>query len=142
MKKCIVCDDTISGQKKLYCSNKCKQKHHYDRVKEQTNTYHSQTIRAYRRKVYLIDYLGGCCKVCKYNKNLSALEFHHRDPNIKDSQLDIRTLSNRSMKYILEEISKCDLLCSNCHREYHNPELGVEEIRELVEKNESSSRVS
>ena len=109
MKKCIVCDDTISGQKKLYCSNKCKQKHHYDRVKEQTNTYHSQTIRAYRRKVYLID---------------------------------IRTLSNRSMKYILEEISKCDLLCSNCHREYHNPELGVEEIRELVEKNESSSRVS
>ena len=132
MKKCVVCDEQISGQKKMYCSNKCKQKHHYDRVKEQTNTYHSQTIRSYRRKVQLIDLLGGCCKICKYDKNISALEFHHRDPNGKESQLDMRTLSNRSMEYIMKEVEKCDLLCSNCHRELHNPETSILEIRKIL----------
>jgi hypothetical protein len=116
----------------MYCSNKCKQKHHYDRVKEQTNTYHSQTIRSYKRKVQLIDLLGGCCKICKYDKNISALEFHHRDPNGKESQLDMRTLSNRSMDYIMSEVQKCDLLCSNCHREFHNPETSLEEIRKII----------
>ena len=132
MKKCVVCNNELNGQKKMYCSNNCKQKHHYDRVKEQTNTYHSQTIRSYKRKLYLIELLGGCCKVCKYDKNLSALEFHHRDPNEKESQLDMRTLSNRSMSYIMEEVNKCDLLCSNCHREYHNPEMEIENVKKIT----------
>ena len=111
MKNCVICNNEISGQKKMYCSNKCKQKYHYDRVKEQTNTYHSQTIRSYKRKLYLIEMLGGSCRNCGYDKNLSALEFHHRDPNGKDSQLDMRTLSNRSMEFIMKEVEKCDLLC-------------------------------
>jgi len=116
----------------MYCSNKCKQKHHYDRVKEQTNTYHSQTIRSYKRKLYLIEMLGGSCRNCGYDKNLSALEFHHRDPNGKDSQLDMRTLSNRSMEFIMKEVEKCDLLCSNCHREVHNPETEVLKLKEII----------
>jgi len=130
--ECVVCKESLSGQKKMYCSNKCKQKHHYDRVKEQTNTYHSQTIRGYKRKLYLIEFLGGSCKECGYNKNISALEFHHRDPNVKDHQLDSRTLSNRSMDYIMNEISKCDLLCSNCHREFHNPEMDINEVKKII----------
>lgn len=132
MKNCIICNQELSGQKKMYCSNNCKQKHHYDRVKKQTNTYHSQTMRSYKRKLELVNLLGGCCKVCKYDKNLAALEFHHRDPSVKESQLDMRTLSNRSMSYILAEVSKCDLLCSNCHREYHNPETSIEKIKKIV----------
>ena len=135
MKNCVICNNELQGQKKMYCSNKCKQKHHYDRVKEQTNTYHSQTLRSYKRKIYLIELLGGCCKICSYNKNLSALEFHHRDSNDKDSQLDMRTLSNRSMEYILNEVSKCDLLCSNCHREYHNPEMSLDIIKKIINEN-------
>jgi len=117
----------------MYCSNKCKQKHHYDRVKEQTNTYHSQSKRAYKRKLQLIEFLGGCCKNCSYSKNISALEFHHRDPNAKEGQLDLRTLSNRSMDYIMTEVDKCDLLCSNCHRELHNPEMELLIIKNTVE---------
>lgn len=133
MKNCIECNKEISGQKKMYCSNNCKQKHHYHRVKEQTNTYHSQTMRSYKRKLQLVDLLGGCCKVCKYDKNLSALDFHHRSPDGKNSQLDMRVLSNRSMKFILEEVKKCDLLCANCHREHHYPENETSKIRLIVE---------
>ena len=97
---CVMCNSELSGQKKMYCSNACKQKHHYFRVKEQPNTYHSQTLRAYKRKLELVDMKGGACIRCGYNKNLSALEFHHTDPKEKEIQLDVRTLSNRSMGFI------------------------------------------
>jgi len=134
MKKCIVCDIELSGQKKMYCSGACKQKHHYHRLKKQTNTYHSQTIRAYRRKLSLIEQAGGSCKRCGYNKNIAALEFHHIDPTQKESKLDMRILSNRNIDYINQEFSKCELLCSNCHREEHNPEMNIELVSEVLKK--------
>jgi hypothetical protein len=134
MKKCIVCESELSGQKKMYCSNNCKQKHHWHRVKEQSNTYHSQTIRAYYRKLELISLAGGSCKNCGYNKNMAALEFHHRDPNGKDGGLDSRTLANRSVEYIVSEFEKCDLLCSNCHRETHNEELDLHNLSNIIKK--------
>jgi len=135
-KKCIECDKIITGQKKVYCSGACKQKHHYHRIKEQTNSYHSQTVRALIRKVKLIELLGGKCSECGYNSNLASLEFHHEDPSIKDGQLDARTLSNRSWEHILKESEKCKLLCSNCHRERHNPDLCLDKVKVfLVEQN-------
>ena len=70
-----------------------------------------------------INNLGGCCSKCGYNKNLAALEFHHIDPESKEFQIDIRRLSNTSMDKLQEEIHKCILLCANCHREEHNPNL-------------------
>lgn len=134
MLNCVVCNLELLGQKKMYCSGACKQKHHYQRVKEQTNTYHSQTLRAYRRKVLLIESLNGGCKICGYNKNIAALEFHHRDPSQKEDKLDLRILSNRSMEFIMNEVSKCDLLCSNCHRELHNPEMDLFKVKSILEK--------
>ena len=87
----------------MYCSNKCKQKHHYHRVKQQTNTYHSQTIRSLTRKIDLIKMMGGGCSVCGYNKNLSALHFHHKNSEEKQFKLDARILSNRNWQAILVE---------------------------------------
>ncbi len=60
--------------------------------------------------------------MCGYDKNYAALEFHHKVPIEKLFQLDLRSLSNRSWDAILEEAKKCQLLCSNCHAEYHNPD--------------------
>lgn len=130
--ECIVCKTKLAGQKKMYCSNACKQRHHYDRVKLQTNTYHSQTIRALQRKVNLIELRGGACEKCGYSKNLAALEFHHKEPTQKESKLDARVLSNRTWGFILKEFEKCELLCSNCHKEVHNPELTVHNIQSLL----------
>jgi hypothetical protein len=116
----------------MYCSNKCKQKHHWNRVKEQTNTYHSQTIRALKRKLHLIELAGGGCVKCGYNKNLASLEFHHKNPEEKESKLDLRILSNRSLEYIMNEFNKCELLCSNCHRELHNEESDINNVRKII----------
>ena len=129
---CVVCTNPIDGQKQKYCSNACKQKDHYHRVKAQTNTYHSQTIRSLDRKLKLISLSGGKCIRCGYCANISALHFHHVDSYQKSFKLDSRVLSNKKWSLIAEEASKCLLLCSNCHAEEHNPELTFHNVQRIV----------
>lgn len=135
IKKCVECFTELNGLKKKFCSNACKQKHHWHQVKEQQNTYHSQTMRSYVRKLALIEMSGGGCKECDYKKNIAALQFHHRDSNEKKFPLDARHLSNKKWELILEEHKKCDLLCGNCHSEHHHPEMEIENVRLIVKKN-------
>ncbi|MCR5889473.1 hypothetical protein LRS06_17190 [Hymenobacter sp. J193] len=122
MKRCVVCEKPIAG----------KQQDHYYRVKAQTNTYHSQTVRSLKRKLELIERLGGGCRKCGYRTNIAALHFHHSDPNTKRMKLDMRVLSNRNWEVIVAEASKCELLCSNCHAEAHHPELVLSTIQQLL----------
>ena len=131
-KLCVVCTTVIYGQKQKYCSNACKQKDHYHRIKTQTNTYHSQTLRSLKRKLQLIDLHGGKCTNCGYNANAAALHFHHKLPGQKSFKLDMRVLSNKRWDLILEEASKCMLLCSNCHAEAHHPELTIHNIQQTI----------
>jgi 5-methylcytosine-specific restriction endonuclease McrA len=70
--------------------------------------------RLERRRI-AVDYKGGKCERCGYDKYTGALEFHHRDPTQKDPN----ALKNRGLKALLKEVEKCDLLCANCHREEH-----------------------
>lgn len=65
---------------------------------------------------------GGCCEICGYNKNYSALQFHHLNPENKTFNIDARMLSNTKWDSIIKEWEKCKLLCANCHFEIHNPE--------------------
>jgi len=105
-------------------------------MKTKGNSYKYQRIRGLKRKLHLIDLRGGCCEKCGYNKNLASFDFHHKDPDGKESQLDMRKLSNSSMKWIMEEFEKCEVVCSNCHREIHSPELGVDDVRSLLEQHD------
>lgn len=132
MKQCKVCNSELQGQQQKYCSNKCKQKDHWHRVKEQTNTYHSQTIRGLTRKIEFINLKGGCCSKCGYNNNLGALEFHHRDSSTKLFGIDFRKLSNTNKQTLLEELDKCDLICANCHREHHHPEMELNNVLRIT----------
>lgn len=131
-KLCVVCHTSLDGQKQKYCSNACKQKDHYHRLKAQTNTYHSQTLRSLKRKLKLIELFGGKCVKCGYHKNASALHFHHSQSETKSFKLDMRVLSNKKWDSILAETTKCTLLCSNCHAEEHNPELDIYNIQRII----------
>ena len=141
-KKCVVCETELQGNQKKFCSNTCKQKDHWHRVSKQPNTYHSQTIRSYKRKIELIKMSGGGCKECGYNENIAALQFHHRNANEKSFQLDARNLSNRKWGDLLEEHSKCDLLCANCHLEHHNPEMEFDNVELILESYETDKIVN
>jgi ribosomal protein L30E len=73
-----------------------------------------------RKKVrqILINDAGGKCTNCKYNKCMSALTFHHKNPSRKKFGLSSRGLT-RSLKSMRKEAKKCILLCHNCHSEVH-----------------------
>lgn len=83
------------------------------------------------------------CELCGYNKNIAALEFHHFEDEIKD--YEISNMSSMSEKTLSTEIEKCALLCSNCHREYHNPlqdkqHLGAVLVSTMAENEMDSAR--
>lgn len=69
-------------------------------------------------KIKAIDYKGGKCCHCNYNKCVDALEFHHTDPSKKDFGIGHKGYT-RAWEKVKEELDKCVLLCANCHREEH-----------------------
>lgn len=102
----------------MFCSIKCKNTTH--------QSYSAQKKRGLERKLFFVAKLGGKCSVCGYSTNLSGLAFHHLHG--KEFQLDARSLSNRKIEPILNEIEKCILLCHNCHAETHNPDLDLAKL--------------
>ena len=61
-----------------------------------------------------IQYKGGKCQLCGYNKCLEALEFHHfLEKTFGISQKGY----TRSWEKVKKELNKSVLLCANCHRE-------------------------
>ena len=66
-----------------------------------------------------IDYKGGKCVKCDYNKCNAALDFHHIDPSQKDFNIAAKGYT-RSWNKVKAELDKCILLCANCHREIHS----------------------
>lgn len=77
----------------------------------------AEYVLAYRQRnsIKAKEYLGGKCKVCGYNKCHQALEFHHIDKAKK--KYGLSNIMNRQWYFIVKELKKCILLCSNCHRE-------------------------
>lgn len=59
------------------------------------------------------------CAICGYNKCDAALDFHHTNPDDKKISVNLKSLEF-AVDRIANEISKCILLCKNCHYEIHN----------------------
>lgn len=96
-------------------------------IRKDRATYHSYCktcnvamidIQRREMKQKCIDYKGGKCRVCGYNKCNRALEFHHVDPTTKD--FSIAWIRTNGWKTVKAELDKCVLLCSNCHAEVHD----------------------
>jgi hypothetical protein len=58
------------------------------------------------------------CSICKYNRCLSALEFHHKKPEEKSFAIS-KAHQVHSLEELIKELDKCILVCSNCHKEIH-----------------------
>ena len=69
-------------------------------------------------KILAIDYLGGKCNKCGYDKCVDALDFHHLNPDEKEFGISEKGYT-RSWESVKIELNKCILVCSNCHREIH-----------------------
>lgn len=60
------------------------------------------------------------CNRCGY-ADYRALVWHHIDPSTKKSDISDIVRAGRKWEVILEEISKCECLCQNCHHIEHHP---------------------
>lgn len=60
---------------------------------------------------------GWECQVCGYDRCRRSFDFHHRGTEAKD--FNIASRYTPSYDVLKQEISKCVLLCANCHREVH-----------------------
>jgi DNA-binding CsgD family transcriptional regulator len=96
----------VDNKHKLFTDIENKERN-YQRVKTRRN----------KLKEMAVEYLGGKCVGCGYNKCIWALEFHHKDSNEKD--FTISTYSTLSWEKLKKELDKCELRCSNCHKEIH-----------------------
>lgn len=114
-KICKVCGDTLNSTNRSGFCKKCKP------VSPKKSQRETQKDYRKKRKQDLINYKGGKCKKCGYNRCIEALEFHHRNPKEKKYALS-STKSGRIFTFEQDKIEadKCDLLCSNCHREVHS----------------------
>lgn len=73
--------------------------------------------RQRERKQRCVEYKGGKCELCGYNKCIAALVFHHKEA--KDKEFGIAEMKRAFNDATKQELDKCALLCSNCHAETH-----------------------
>jgi len=83
-----------------------------------------------KHKKQLIDYKGAQCSICGYSKYQGSLDFHHIDPSTKEFKLS--NFKSRSFDNLKQELDKCVLLCSNCHREVH---AGITSLENRLKEN-------
>jgi predicted nucleic acid-binding Zn ribbon protein len=111
---CVQCGKELRGNQRKYCSKKCA-------------IIFSQKKRLQNNKQKAIDYMGGKCQVCGYNRYNGALDFHHLDPTKKDKR--ISRYCYIGWDKLKEELDKCILVCSNCHREIHGKIINIETLK-------------
>jgi NMD protein affecting ribosome stability and mRNA decay len=87
------------------CTKK-EAKEHYNNNKEQYFD---------KRKWFFELKKGLKCEICGFD-HPAALDFHHIDPTQKKFAI---SPNRHNKKEVLEEIKKCKVLCSNCHRIEH-----------------------
>lgn len=71
--------------------------------------------RRKRNKEWLCEIKDQPCVDCGLRWPPYVMDFHHRDPESKLLGV-AKALVNKGRQFVLDEIAKCDLLCSNCHR--------------------------
>lgn len=93
---------------------------------EDRKEYLKQAVIKRRRtlKKKAVDLLGGACAICGYSKHPGILDFHHIDPKTKSFGISAGGFS-RSWNKVEAELTKCVLVCANCHREL---ELGLAKL--------------
>lgn len=108
---CPVCNKPKLSNRK-YCSKSCR-----DHIRPLKVSDYSKTKKwRHKTKQQAVDYKGGKCILCGYDKCLQSLDFHHLDASQKEFGI---ASAYKSLYKMMKEVDKCILVCSNCHGEIH-----------------------
>lgn len=101
------------------------QSERYQKVYAESRAARDKKLRDENRE-RLSDYKRNIgCRFCKENDPI-CLEFHHRDSS--DKLFNIGTNTHRTWPHIEREITKCIVVCSNCHKKLHAGREGYAEV--------------
>ena len=105
-------------RKKWRKNNPEKQKKYY--IKHRERKLKRDKERREEVKQYINNYkLSKGCAICGYKKCAEALVFHHINNGNKEFDVSRIAKCGGNIEKIKSEISKCMVLCSNCHVELH-----------------------
>lgn len=95
----------------------CKDCEREDYLRQKANGTANVDIKKKNRelKTQFVELAGGKCQKCGFKESVSALDFHHIDPNTKENYNIVYRLP---YDQAYKEIDKCCLLCKNCHQMY------------------------
>ena len=95
------------------CSKKNKKEHYKNNKKRYIEN-------GLKGKEWFMDYKKTLsCERCGFS-HPAALDFHHKNPLTKAFKLSDVAFVKKNKNIIFEEIKKCEVLCSNCHRIEHS----------------------
>lgn len=100
--------------------------HHRHKARSRERT--AEWKRHLRRWVFETKRNSDGCVRCG-ESDPRCLEYHHHDPDEKESNVNETVLFGWSKDRIRAEIEKCDILCVNCHlREHHARQQWMERV--------------
>lgn len=79
---------------------------------------HFRQVTQARKKTFLVTSSGSVCADCGGSFHHSAMDFHHIDSSVKETNVSI-LIRTADMAAAVAEARKCILLCANCHRVRH-----------------------
>jgi hypothetical protein len=99
----------------VLCAN-CHKKEHLTEMVDGTNWNGFNPARIEKRQWFIETMKTAYCSECNENDS-RCLEFHH----IGEKRFEVAYLltSGHSIEFLKEEIDRCQILCSNCHRKKH-----------------------
>lgn len=113
LKTCPQCKRTLARTKEFFYINKSGACHSWCKKCNDVITWGKQ--KDLKKKS--VEYKGGKCCICGYNKYVGALDFHHVDPSQKE--FNISRLRLYTWERVKMELDKCVCVCKNCHAELH-----------------------
>lgn len=108
--------DSFAKKGKGYQSNckTCRNKKNRERYQKDKSWYQERNRK--RRELFsstIRQYKEQPCADCKTEYPYYVMDFDHREE--KEFNLG-HIYKIKSLKHLMEEIEKCDIVCSNCHR--------------------------
>jgi hypothetical protein len=100
--KCVACGEPIGNKGGL---ERCAK--------------HFKSARTRIIKSAIVKLFGDKCGICGRSYNVCIYDFHHTNMSEKERSAAY-LIANCSVVSIAKEVSKCEVICSNCHRAVHN----------------------
>ncbi len=113
MKHCYKCG--VESDKQSLCKPCGKE---YRKIHHQENkeiAHEHKIIKYAKMRQIIFEAKSVPCMDCGIQYEFHQMDFHHREPSKKKYSISrLRNIS--SIIKLIEEINKCDVVCSNCHK--------------------------